>query len=74
VVAEVSDDGPGIPPEEHTRVFRRFYRLERSRTTPGNGLGLSLVGAVADLHHATVDLLDKKSGLIVLIRIPKIMS
>jgi signal transduction histidine kinase len=74
VVAEVSDDGPGIPLEEHTRVFRRFYRLERSRTTPGNGLGLSLVGAVANLHHATIDLLDKKPGLIVLIRFPKIMS
>ncbi len=67
-VAEVSDDGPGIPPHEHARVFRRFYRLERSRTTPGNGLGLSLVGAVATLHHASIELLDTKPGLTVQIR------
>jgi len=45
----VSDSGPGIPAEERARVFRRFYRLERSRSTPGNGLGLSLVGAIAML-------------------------
>ena len=38
------------------RSFRRFYRLETSRTTPGNGLGLALVKAVADLHGATVEL------------------
>jgi signal transduction histidine kinase len=70
-VAEVSDDGPGIPPDEHERVFRRFYRLERSRTTPGNGLGLSLVGAVAALLHATIELLDAKPGLIVRVRFPR---
>ena len=70
-VAEVSDDGPGIPPHEHARVFRRFYRLERSRTTPGNGLGLSLVGAVATLHHASIELLDTKPGLTVQIRFPR---
>ena len=73
ILAEVSDDGPGIPPQERERVFRRFYRLEHSRTTPGNGLGLSLVAAIAELHHATIDLLDNKPGLIVLIRFPKTM-
>ncbi|MBL7309704.1 sensor histidine kinase, partial [Escherichia coli] len=46
-VLEVSDDGPGIPASERDNVLRRFYRLERSRTTPGNGLGLSLVAAIA---------------------------
>lgn len=70
-LAEISDDGPGIPPEEHARVFRRFYRLERSRTTPGNGLGLSLVGAIGNLHHANIELLDNKPGLTVQIRFPK---
>ena len=51
-IAEVADNGPGIPEQERARVFRRFYRLEDSRTTPGNGLGLSLVAAVVDLHGA----------------------
>jgi len=50
----VADDGPGIPAHEREHVFKRFYRLERSRRTPGNGLGLSLVAAVARLHAANV--------------------
>ena len=50
-VATVADSGPGIPLEEREQVFRRFYRLERSIAQPGNGLGLSLVAAVADLHE-----------------------
>lgn len=69
-LAEVSDNGPGIPEVERGRVFRRFYRLERSRTSPGNGLGLSLVAAIAQLHQASIDLLDNKPGLKVVIRFP----
>ncbi len=49
-VLDVADDGPGIPPEERERVVRRFYRLDRSRSTPGTGLGLALVAAAAGLH------------------------
>src|SRR5262245_12622497 len=59
----VADEGPGIPKEEHDKVFRRLYRLERSRTTPGSGLGLSLVAAIADLHGARVKLDDNRPGL-----------
>ncbi|KFL28124.1 hypothetical protein JP74_03970 [Devosia sp. 17-2-E-8] len=59
----VSDDGPGIPDGDKLRVFDRLYRVEKSRTTPGNGLGLSLVKAVADLHGATVTLADNQPGL-----------
>lgn len=59
----VSDDGPGIPQAEREKVFRRFYRLDKSRTTPGNGLGLSLVQAIADLHAAEVSLSDNAPGL-----------
>jgi signal transduction histidine kinase len=70
VVAEVTDTGPGIPADERTKVFRRFYRLERSRTTPGSGLGLSTVAAIVELHHAVIDLLDNEPGLRVLIRFP----
>lgn len=62
-VVTVADDGPGIPPSEHENVFRRFYRLERERSSPGHGLGLSLVRAIADLHGATVTLADNAPGL-----------
>jgi signal transduction histidine kinase len=54
----ISDNGPGIPPAERAKVFRRFYRLDRSRGSPGNGLGLSLVAAVAELHGISVRLAD----------------
>jgi signal transduction histidine kinase len=67
----VSDDGPGIPADECQRVFKRFYRLERSRRTPGNGLGLSLVAAVARLHGASIDMLDNAPGLKFRLRFPR---
>lgn len=59
----VADDGPGIPEDAREKVFRRFYRLERSRSTPGNGLGLSLVAAVAELHGIAITLADNAPGL-----------
>lgn len=62
-VGIVADNGPGVPKEERERIFRRFYRLERSRTTPGSGLGLSLVAAIAALHEISIDLQDNKPGL-----------
>lgn len=54
----VADTGPGIPATERQRVKERFVRLEKSRSEPGSGLGLSLVEAVADLHRATFELSD----------------
>jgi len=60
----VADDGPGIPADQHDRVFKRLYRLEQSRYTPGNGLGLSLVAAVASLHGARIELRDNTPGLL----------
>jgi signal transduction histidine kinase len=62
-VISIADDGPGIPAGEHEHVFKRFYRLEQSRYTPGNGLGLSLVAAVARLHGARIEMLDNSPGL-----------
>jgi signal transduction histidine kinase len=59
----IADTGPGIPWAARDRVFRRFYRLEASRTTPGNGLGLSLVAAIASLHGIAVELADNQPGL-----------
>jgi signal transduction histidine kinase len=64
-VISISDDGRGIPPQEREHVFKRFYRLEHSRYTPGNGLGLSLVAAVARLHGARIEMLDNAPGLTV---------
>lgn len=60
----VADNGPGIPADQRDHVFKRFYRLEQSRYTPGNGLGLSLVAAVASLHGAKVELRDNAPGLL----------
>lgn len=59
----VADHGPGIPAEKRQAVVRRLYRLDRSRNTPGNGLGLSLVSAIAQRHGATLDLADNTPGL-----------
>jgi signal transduction histidine kinase len=69
-VISVTDNGPGIPVDEHQHVFRRFYRLERSRCTPGNGLGLNLVAAVARLHDARIKLFDNAPGLKIELRLP----
>lgn len=62
-VLAVEDDGPGVPEAERERILRRFHRLEQSRTTPGSGLGLSLVAAVAELHGARLRVEDAKPGL-----------
>ncbi|HWT79454.1 MAG TPA: HAMP domain-containing sensor histidine kinase [Candidatus Methylomirabilis sp.] len=59
----VQDNGPGIPPEERAKVLTRFYRLDRSRTLPGNGLGLSIVAAISQLHGGTFLLEDAAPGL-----------
>lgn len=67
----VQDDGPGIASAERERVFRPFYRLDASRTTPGNGLGLSLVAAIAERHGGHVVLSDADPGLRIEVRIPQ---
>jgi signal transduction histidine kinase len=69
-VLEVADNGAGIPPDEREKVTRRFYRLDRSRNTPGTGLGLALVSAVAQLHGATLRLSDAAPGLRVTVAFP----
>ncbi len=64
---EVRDSGPGIPEADRARVLERFVRLDGSRTTPGSGLGLSLVAAVAKLHGARLTLGDNAPGLSVVL-------
>lgn len=68
VILRLADNGPGIPAPERKKVLRRLYRLEQSRTTPGNGLGLSLVAAIAELHGAVLELADNAPGLSVSLR------
>lgn len=63
VVAFIEDRGPGIPEPEKEKVFKHFYRGDASRSTPGNGLGLSLVRAVAAQHQAQIAMEDAKPGL-----------
>ncbi len=70
IVGMVMDNGPGAPAEERERIFQRFYRLEQSRSTPGSGLGLSLVKAVADLHGITLEVRDAEPGLRIVMRFP----
>jgi signal transduction histidine kinase len=67
---EVVDSGPGIPADRRDAVFDRFVRLEGSRSTPGNGLGLSLVRAVARLHGGNVVLADNQPGLRAVLTLP----
>ncbi|MFQ5623407.1 MAG: sensor histidine kinase [Paracoccaceae bacterium] len=66
----VTDAGPGIPAADRERVLKRFERLDRSRSKPGSGLGLSLVDAVARMHGATLRLEDAKPGLRVRVEFP----
>ena len=72
VVLRVLDNGPGIPPEYHDKVLTKFYRMESSRNSPGNGLGLALVQAAASLHGAKIELADNQPGLLVQIRFPMV--
>jgi signal transduction histidine kinase len=60
---EITDSGPGVPLEERDAVMKRFYRSERTRTTPGSGLGLSVVTAIVRLHGFDVWLDDARPGL-----------
>ena len=74
VLSSVTDDGPGIPLQEHDKVLRRLYRLEKSRTSVGTGLGLALVKAVSDLHSATLILTDATPGLRVEVAFPGVLG
>lgn len=68
----VRDNGPGVPEAERDKVFRRFYRLEASRTTPGSGLGLAMAHAICQLHGAGILLADGHPGLWVRVRFPRV--
>lgn len=69
-VVKVGDRGPGIAPGDRHKVTERFARLEQSRSQPGNGLGLSLVRAVAQLHGGVLEFADHEPGLVAILRLP----
>ena len=71
VLLTVADRGPGIPAADRGRVVERFVRLERSRSQPGSGLGLSLAAAVARLHGGELILEDNQPGLKSIIALPR---
>jgi signal transduction histidine kinase len=66
----IADDGPGVPASERKHIFERFHRLDIARALPGNGLGLSLVAAIAELHDGQVDAIDNGPGLKIIVAMP----
>jgi signal transduction histidine kinase len=76
VTLAVTDDGPGIAPEEREAVLRRFFRSDRSRSRPGTGLGLSLVAAIARLHGCKLGIEDgiEGQGCRIVLRCPRAVT
>ncbi len=74
IVIAVSDNGEGIPENERKHVLRRFVRLDSARSTPGNGLGLSLVNAVVTLHNGMINLEDNAPGLRIELLLPDLQT
>lgn len=74
VLLTVADNGPGVAPGDHARIARRFARLEASRTTPGHGLGLNLVAAIAAAHGGELKIEDNQPGLRVTLVLPEFVA
>ena len=70
----ISDTGPGVPAWARDKVFRRFFRLDESRKSRGNGLGLSLVAAIAKHHGIALELSDNDPGLSIRLLFSKTIS
>ena len=73
-VLAVADRGQGIPESERAKVVGRFYRLDRSRTTAGAGLGLALVQAIVQLHGGRLELGDNRPGLLARVTLPRVLA
>lgn len=70
----IEDDGHGVSDEDRSKLLQRFFRAEASRTTPGNGLGLNLVAAIARAHGGAVDVEDAEPGLRISLRLPRLVG
>ncbi|MEW6768373.1 MAG: HAMP domain-containing sensor histidine kinase [Pseudomonadota bacterium] len=74
-ILRVIDDGPGISPEDRQQIFQRFWRRDRSHSTPGAGLGLSIVRRTLDVHHGSISIAEgPKGGALFEMRIPSSFS
>ena len=67
---QVNDNGPGVAKVDRSRIVERFQRLDCSRNTPGHGLGLNLVDAVARIHGGRLVLKDNGPGLVAILELP----
>ncbi|MDE3175411.1 MAG: HAMP domain-containing histidine kinase [Pseudomonadota bacterium] len=65
---EIADRGPGVAEEDRGKLFRRFFRADAARRSPGSGLGLALAAAIADLHDMEAEALDNRPGLRIVLR------
>ena len=74
IILTIADHGPGMSAPDRARATERFFRAERARSTPGSGLGLSLVEAVAQLHGGSLSLLDNNPGLRAQLRMPPLVA
>jgi two-component system, OmpR family, sensor histidine kinase VicK len=71
LLIEVVDRGPGIPPEELSRIFERFHRGERSSTEGGSGLGLAIAKTIAEAHDGSVEAKSRRGeGTRMSLRLP----
>jgi len=70
IVLKIADNGPGIAEKFYHKVTEKFFRLEESRSSPGNGLGLSLVSAAIKLHKGELSFDQNNPGLVVIIKLP----
>lgn len=70
ILLTITDNGVGIPDDDKNKIFDRFYRSDKSRNTPGSGLGLSMVKAIVELHHGTIEFEDNNPGTKVKVRLP----
>jgi signal transduction histidine kinase len=67
----ICDNGPGVPEEHRSRIFERFYRVDAARATPGDGLGLSIVAAIGDIHDLTITAAANRPGLCIVLELTK---
>ena len=70
----IEDDGPGVPDDERSRIFEPYYRGGKPLAAPGSGLGLSLVAAITELHHAALAAHNARPGLRVEILFPRVVA
>ena len=71
ICLQVNDNGPGVAKADRSRLVERFKRLDRSRNTPGYGLGLNLVNAVASIHEGRLIFKDNGPGLVAILELPR---